>query len=143
LQTIAWNVALTVGPLGGAFLVALWGYQVAYTIDAVLFTAALWAVAPAGHPAAVRRRRAGARPRGPPAPRRGVAVRRRRPALPRDPAQRPHDVPRRPRRDGARVAARAPACGGRRVPRGRGGDDRRAHRGVRRGRRARGRVLGR
>lgn len=44
LQTIAWNVALTVGPLGGAFLVALWGYQVAYTIDAVLFTAALWAV---------------------------------------------------------------------------------------------------
>ncbi len=44
LQTLAWNVALTVGPLGGAFLVALWGYQVAYTIDAVLFTAALWAV---------------------------------------------------------------------------------------------------
>ncbi|WP_251152168.1 MFS transporter [Cellulosimicrobium sp. Marseille-Q4280] len=44
LQTLAWNVALTVGPLGGALLVALWGYQVAYTIDAVLFTAALWAV---------------------------------------------------------------------------------------------------
>lgn len=44
LQTIAWNIALTVGPLGGAFLVALWGYQIAYTIDAVLFTAALWAV---------------------------------------------------------------------------------------------------
>ncbi|WP_435738132.1 MFS transporter [Cellulosimicrobium sp. PMB13] len=44
LQTLAWNVALTVGPLGGAFLVALWGYQVAYTIDAVLFSAALWAV---------------------------------------------------------------------------------------------------
>ncbi|MBD5785842.1 MFS transporter [Cellulosimicrobium terreum] len=44
LQTLSWNVALTVGPLGGAFLVALWGYQIAYTIDAVLFTAALWAV---------------------------------------------------------------------------------------------------
>ncbi|WP_454041893.1 MFS transporter [Cellulosimicrobium sp. Marseille-Q8652] len=44
LQTLAWNVALTVGPLGGALLVALWGYQVAYTIDTVLFTAALWAV---------------------------------------------------------------------------------------------------
>ncbi|MCB7135006.1 MFS transporter [Cellulosimicrobium marinum] len=44
LQTLAWNVALTVGPLGGALLVALWGYQVAYTLDALLFTAALWAV---------------------------------------------------------------------------------------------------
>nr|WP_194720271.1 MFS transporter [Cellulosimicrobium arenosum] len=44
LQTLSWNVALTVGPLGGAALVALWGYQVAYTIDAVLFAAALWAV---------------------------------------------------------------------------------------------------
>ncbi|MDF2848198.1 MAG: transporter [Oerskovia sp.] len=44
LQTISWSVALTVGPLLGAFLVALWGYGIAYTIDAVLFAAALWAV---------------------------------------------------------------------------------------------------
>lgn len=44
LQTIMWNVALTAGPLVGAFLVAVWGFPIAYTIDAVLFTAALWAV---------------------------------------------------------------------------------------------------
>ncbi|MBE7701597.1 MFS transporter [Oerskovia sp. Sa1BUA8] len=44
LQTISWSIALTVGPLLGAFLVALWGYGVAYTIDVVLFAAALWAV---------------------------------------------------------------------------------------------------
>ncbi|RXR25796.1 MFS transporter [Oerskovia turbata] len=44
LQTISWSIALTVGPLLGAFLVALWGYPVAYTIDVVLFAAALWAV---------------------------------------------------------------------------------------------------
>ncbi|MBD7998167.1 MULTISPECIES: MFS transporter [Oerskovia] len=44
LQTISWSIALTVGPLLGAFLVALWGYGIAYTIDAVLFAAALWAV---------------------------------------------------------------------------------------------------
>jgi hypothetical protein len=44
LQTIAWNVALTAGPLLGALLVATWGYGEAYTIDALLFTAALWAL---------------------------------------------------------------------------------------------------
>ncbi|GAA2092129.1 MFS transporter [Microlunatus panaciterrae] len=44
LQTIAWNVALTVGPLVGAFLVASWDFSEAYTIDAVLFTVALWAL---------------------------------------------------------------------------------------------------
>jgi hypothetical protein len=44
LQTIAWNVALTTGPLLGAFLVARWGFGEAYTIDALLFTAALWAL---------------------------------------------------------------------------------------------------
>ncbi len=44
LGTISWNIALTAGPLAGAFLVGLWGYQAAYTIDCVLFTAALWAV---------------------------------------------------------------------------------------------------
>lgn len=44
LQTVLWNVALTVGPLLGAFLVATWDFAVVYTIDAVLFTAALWAL---------------------------------------------------------------------------------------------------
>lgn len=44
LQTIVWNVAFTVGPLLGATLVAVWDYSIAYTIDAVTFTAALWAL---------------------------------------------------------------------------------------------------
>jgi MFS family permease len=44
LQTIAWNIALTVGPLLGAFLVATWDFAEAYTIDVVLFTATLWAL---------------------------------------------------------------------------------------------------
>ncbi|SDS16567.1 MFS transporter [Microlunatus soli] len=43
LQTTAWNVALTVGPLLGAFLSA-WNFGAAYTLDVVLFTAALWAL---------------------------------------------------------------------------------------------------
>lgn len=44
LQTISFNIALTVGPLVGAALVATWGFQAAYTVDAVLFVAALWAL---------------------------------------------------------------------------------------------------
>ena len=44
LQTIAWNLAVTVGPLLGATLVAVWDYSVAYTLDAVTFAAALWAL---------------------------------------------------------------------------------------------------
>jgi MFS family permease len=44
LQTLAFNVALTGGPLLGAALVAAADYAVAYTLDAVMFTAALWAV---------------------------------------------------------------------------------------------------
>jgi MFS family permease len=44
LQTIAWNVALTTGPLLGAFLVATSGFAAAYSIDALLFTATLWAL---------------------------------------------------------------------------------------------------
>ena len=44
LQTIAWNLAFTVGPLLGAVLVAVWGYAVAYTVDVVTFTFALWAL---------------------------------------------------------------------------------------------------
>ncbi len=44
LQTMAWNVALTCGPLLGAFLVATWDYGEAYTIDALLFTVTLWAL---------------------------------------------------------------------------------------------------
>jgi MFS family permease len=44
LTTIETNVALTVGPLLGAVLVAVWDFGPAYTIDAALFTFALWAL---------------------------------------------------------------------------------------------------
>ena len=44
LQTLGFSVAFTVGPLLGAALVAAFDYGVAYTVDAVLFTAALFAV---------------------------------------------------------------------------------------------------
>lgn len=44
LQTLTFNVALTGGPLIGAALVGWAGYGWAYTLDTVLFTAALWAV---------------------------------------------------------------------------------------------------
>lgn len=44
LQTLAWNVALTGGPLLGAALVAWHSFQAAYTVDAVLFAAALYAL---------------------------------------------------------------------------------------------------
>ena len=44
LQTVSWNVAFVVGPLLGAFLVAGGDYGLAYTVDVVLFTAALWAL---------------------------------------------------------------------------------------------------
>ena len=44
LQTLGWNVALTVGPLLGAVLVARAGYAAAYGLDAALFTFALVAL---------------------------------------------------------------------------------------------------
>ena len=44
LQTISWNIALTVGPLLGAFLVAGGDFGLAYTVDFVLFSSALWAL---------------------------------------------------------------------------------------------------
>lgn len=44
LQTMGWNVALTLGPLTGAALVAGIGYVWAYAVDAVLFTFALTAL---------------------------------------------------------------------------------------------------
>lgn len=44
LQTLLFNTSLMLGPVAGAVLVARWGYEVAYTIDAVLFLAALWAL---------------------------------------------------------------------------------------------------
>src|ERR687898_251299 len=42
--TTAWNVALTAGPLVGALLVAAFGFAAAYTVDLILFTAAVWAL---------------------------------------------------------------------------------------------------
>ncbi len=44
LQTIGMNIAFTGGPLFGAVLVAGWGYGAAYSVDAILFTASLWAL---------------------------------------------------------------------------------------------------
>lgn len=44
LSTLSMNIALTGGPLIGALLVAQLGYAWAYTLDMVLFLAALWAV---------------------------------------------------------------------------------------------------
>lgn len=44
LQTLAWNVALTGGPLLGAWLVAWHSFEAAYTLDVLLFAAALYAL---------------------------------------------------------------------------------------------------
>ena len=44
LQTVSWNIAFIVGPLLGAFLVAGGDFGLAYTVDVVLFSAALWAL---------------------------------------------------------------------------------------------------
>jgi MFS family permease len=44
LQTTGTSVALTAGPLLGAFLVATVSFAAAYAIDVILFTAALWAL---------------------------------------------------------------------------------------------------
>lgn len=44
LQTLAWNVALTGGPLLGAALVAWHSFEAAYTLDVVLFGASLYAL---------------------------------------------------------------------------------------------------
>ena len=44
LQTVSWNIAFVVGPLLGGFLVAGGDFGFAYTVDVVLFSAALWAL---------------------------------------------------------------------------------------------------
>jgi MFS family permease len=44
LQTVSWNIAFVVGPLLGAFMVAGGNFGLAYTVDVVLFSAALWAL---------------------------------------------------------------------------------------------------
>jgi MFS family permease len=44
LQTVSWNIAFVIGPLLGAFLVAGGDFGLAYTVDVVLFSAALWAL---------------------------------------------------------------------------------------------------
>ena len=118
LMTLSWNVALTGGPLIGALLVSQLGYAWAYTLDMVLFLAALWAVF-----------------RLPPVPPEGtepdagtlsgtgrVGVVGLRSVLDGlrylgDPAQRAHDVPRRHLRDGPVVPARPVARCRRHLPR--------------------------
>jgi len=44
LNSAVWTTALMVGPVIGSALVAAFGYKVAYTIDVITFTAALYAV---------------------------------------------------------------------------------------------------
>jgi MFS family permease len=44
VQTLAWNVALTAGPLLGAALVAWHSFEAAYTLDVALFGASLYAL---------------------------------------------------------------------------------------------------
>ncbi|MGA4842205.1 MFS transporter [Streptomyces sp. G45] len=44
LNSLTTTSGTTVGPMLGGLLVGLWGYQAAYTIDAVAFTAALYAM---------------------------------------------------------------------------------------------------
>lgn len=44
LSTVTWNVGFTLGPLLGGFIVALSGFTAAYTVDAITFTAALYAL---------------------------------------------------------------------------------------------------
>ena len=44
LGGLATNVTLTVGPMLGALAVASWSFTVAYTVDAVLMAAAMWAI---------------------------------------------------------------------------------------------------
>ncbi len=44
LTTVTWNVGFTLGPLLGGFIVAFSGFTTAYAIDAVTFTAALYAL---------------------------------------------------------------------------------------------------
>ncbi|NMM24338.1 MAG: MFS transporter [Phycicoccus sp.] len=59
LTVFAFNVALTVGPLLAGFLVAWRGYTLAYGVDVVLFTAAMWGlfrlppIPPQPHPEAL------------------------------------------------------------------------------------------
>ena len=56
LGVVAFNVALTVGPLLAGFLVDWGGYKLAYSVDVALFTSALWglfrlpAIPPEPHP---------------------------------------------------------------------------------------------
>ena len=63
LQTLGFSVAFTVGPLLGAALVAAFDYGIAYTLDALLFTAALAALfrlpPQPPEPSDTRRQRAG------------------------------------------------------------------------------------
>jgi len=62
---LAFNVALTVGPLMAGFLLDWGGYQLAYSVDVALFTSALWglfrlpSIPPQPHHEALAGRRAG------------------------------------------------------------------------------------
>jgi MFS family permease len=44
LATISMNLGLTVGPMAGGVLIGVWGYQAAYLVDALAFSASLYAM---------------------------------------------------------------------------------------------------
>lgn len=45
LNSASFNLGFTVGPMLGALLISVGGFEVAYTVDALLFTATLYAIA--------------------------------------------------------------------------------------------------
>ena len=44
LATVSMNLGLTVGPMLGGVLIGLWGYQAAYLVDTIAFSATLYAM---------------------------------------------------------------------------------------------------
>lgn len=60
LSTVSMNLSLTAGPMLGGILIGFWGYQAAYFVDTVAFTATLYAMwrLPAMRPGGERERRA-------------------------------------------------------------------------------------
>ncbi|MBC6462612.1 MFS transporter [Actinomadura sp. HBU206391] len=60
LATVSMNLSFTAGPMLGGVLIGVWGYQAAYLVDTVAFTATLYAMwrLPAMRPEGVRKGRA-------------------------------------------------------------------------------------
>ncbi|WP_174505137.1 MFS transporter [Streptacidiphilus carbonis] len=65
LSTVSMNLGLTVGPMLGGLLIGVWSYQAAYLVDAVAFSASLYAMwrLPSMRPESSGSPSGGARPR--------------------------------------------------------------------------------